>query len=140
MSFRFGETEHGTKSAFIVPESGQRGFFLEPPGPDTTVRDQNRRIPQGAYHIASHRGTKYKDHFKLQNDKVPADRNIVIHEGLTCGWTTGCLIIGSELDGYVIPDKENSEKALKELNSHIRSRDHTKMKVYIHNVFPEDEE
>ena len=84
VSFRFGETERGTKSAFIVPESGQKGFFLEPPGPETTVRDQNRRIPEGAYNLVRHRGGTFKDHFKLQNDKVPADRDIVIHTGNTC--------------------------------------------------------
>ena len=140
VSFRIGETEHGTKSGFIVPESGQKGYILEPPGPDTTMRDQNKRIPAGAYNLVRHRGTKHEDHFKLQNDKVPGDRFIVIHEGLTCGWSEGCLIIGSELNGYDIPSLDNSNKALEELNSHIKSRDHTKMKFYIFNAFPKKEE
>ncbi len=138
VSFRFGETERGTKSAFIVPESGQRGFFLEPPGPDTTARDQNRRIPEGAYNLVRHRGGTFKDHFKLQNEKVPADRDIVIHKGNTFDDTKGCLICGSELDGNAIPGRK-SGKALDELYRYIRSTDHTKLKFHIYNVFPEED-
>ena len=138
VSFRFGETERGTKSAFIVPESGQKGFFLEPPGPDTTMRDQNRRIPEGAYNLVRHRGGTFKDHFKLQNDKVPADRDIVIHKGNTFRDTKGCLVCGSELDGNAIPGGK-SKAAFDELYSYIRSTGHTKLKFHIYNVFPEED-
>ncbi len=138
VSFRFGETERGTKSAFIVPETNQTGFVLEPPGPATTVRDQNRRIPEGAYNIARHRGSTFKDHFKLHNDRVPLDRDIVIHMGNTCDDTKGCQVIGGELDGYVIPGKK-SGPAYRELKKYLNSGDHKEMKYYIYNIIPEDE-
>ncbi|MCY3713099.1 MAG: DUF5675 family protein [Gemmatimonadetes bacterium] len=139
VSFRFGETESGTKSAFIVPETNQTGFVLEPPGPATTVRDQNRRIPEGACNIARHRGKTYKDHFKLHNDQVPLDRHIVIHGGNTCDQTKGCQILGSELEGYVIPGGK-SDPAVTELNSYLKSGDYTKMMHFIYNIIPEEEE
>ena len=140
VSFRFGETESGTKSAFIVPETNQTGFVLEPPGPATTVRDQNRRIPEGAYNIARHRGKKFKDHFKLHNEEVPLDRDIVLHMGKTVDHTIGCLIICRELDGYVVTDGDSHGDALTELNSYLKSGDYTKMMHYIYNIIPEEEE
>ena len=138
VSFRFRETETETVSAFIVPETGQKGFVIEPAGPATTVRDQNKRIPVGAYNLVRHSGSTFPDHFKLQNDNVPADRDIVLHRGNTYRDTEGCLLFGCELDGNTIPGGK-SGPALDELYSYIRSSGHTKLKFHIYNVIPEEE-
>ena len=138
VSFRLRETENETVSAFIVPETGQKGFIIEPAGPATTVRDQNKRIPVGAYNLVKHSGSKFKNHFKLQNDNVPADRDIVLHRGRDFRNTRGCLLVGCELVGNAMPNF-SKDTALKDLYSYIRSSGHTKLKFHIYNVIPEEE-
>ena len=95
---RFKETSKSTISRFKCNWANISGFMLEPAGPASVEANQNKRIPTGLYNLQSHTGTKYKRVVCLHNDKVPASRAILIHQGNTPANTVGCLIAGSSYD------------------------------------------
>jgi hypothetical protein len=92
---RFWETSESTIGEFRFVDSGSvvKGYFLEPPGPSSTVRESDLRIMEGRYSIVPHSGRRFRDHFRLTN--VPGGRGpIVFHTGNTAADTEGCLIPG----------------------------------------------
>ena len=84
-----------TISEFYIPGTDIEGYFLEPTGPATTVRDQNKRIPTGVYNLKWNLGSRFPGALKLFNDEVPRDRGILIHRGFTYENTSGCLLPGT---------------------------------------------
>jgi hypothetical protein len=92
-SFRFWESASSTISAFSVPASGLTGYFLERPGPSTTVANQGLRIPAGSYNLTPNMG-RFPEDYMLYNNSVPAGRGITIHIGNNPDATIGCLLPG----------------------------------------------
>lgn len=97
---RIWQTENSTISTFEVSGSSIKGYFLERPGPDTTVSNQNKRIPEGSYKIKWHNsslpGVKLHNPVPiLYNSQVPQSRAILIHNGNYPRNSKGCLLIGS---------------------------------------------
>jgi len=73
------------------------GYMLESKGPASTIKNQNRRIPAGTYHLKWHKSPKF-NHKKmplLYNDQVSESRRILIHNGNYPKDTEGCLLVGS---------------------------------------------
>ncbi|WP_375334374.1 DUF5675 family protein [Flagellimonas sp. C4] len=95
------QTENSTTSTFyldsgfILSSLNVSGFFLEPAGPDTTVPNQDLRIPEGTYNLRSHNGRRFQNVYNLYNDDVPQSRAILIHAGNIPRNTEGCLLPGS---------------------------------------------
>jgi len=94
------QTENSTTSTFdlnggsILSSLNVSGYFLEPAGPDTTIPNQDMRIPEGTYNLSSHDGTRFQNVYKLYNDDVPQSRAILIHAGNFPQNTEGCLLPG----------------------------------------------
>ena len=92
-TFRFWESTASTISAFHVPATGLAGFFMEPPGPDSSVKDSGKRIPEGEYNVVRHWRTKHYGRYSLQNSSLLGNRSgILMHYGTSSGWTEGCLL------------------------------------------------
>ena len=89
---RHWETARSTSGPFIITHTFIKGFFIEPPGPYTTMRDCNLRIPPGKYNLTRNLGSKKG--LRLYNDEVPYDRAILIHSGNEPFETKGCLLPG----------------------------------------------
>ncbi len=129
--FRDVQTDFSTTSMFTF--GGVNGFMLEPAGPDTTIANRDRRIPEGIYNLRNHNGDRYQDVFKLSNDQVPESRAILIHNGSYPVNTEGCLLPGC----YRSKDFVNgSKKKLIELNTAINAVGVENTRVIIHNNFP----
>ena len=94
-SFRFKEDAKGTLSAFNIPGTNTSGFLLEPPGPSTTERNQDKRIPEGTYNLAKNPGSEFPNSFRLFNKDLPFDRAVLIHSGNFVNDTRACLLPGS---------------------------------------------
>ncbi len=110
------QTSKSTIGEFYIEGSSIKGFFLEPAGPDTTIRDLDKRIPIGEYSLCWHYGGHYKGVLKLYNEIVPKDRNILIHNGNFPEDTEGCLLCGVKRGkDYVGP----SVVKLEEIKSHF---------------------
>ncbi|GIZ16402.1 hypothetical protein RCZ15_26200 [Capnocytophaga catalasegens] len=105
------------------------GFICEPYGPETTISNQDKRIPVGTYNLKWHFSTDYpKNKYTLQsafgrkwnlnfpvleygvvcvyNENVSADRGILIHAGQDGGWTKGCILPSTTLNMNI--DKRNT--------------------------------
>lgn len=97
------------------------GYTCEPYGEETEDSGKDKRIPAGEYNIKWHVTTKYpKNKYTLEtdfgkkfqldyeelkngviciyNDKVSANRGILMHAGQDGGWTVGCVLPSSKLD------------------------------------------
>ncbi len=98
-SFRFWESTASTISAFHLPATGLTGFFLEPAGPSTTLRDQNKRVPEGSYNLTPNINSYPKD-YVIYNQNVPESRGITIHIGNSPDDTIGCLLPGTSWGGH----------------------------------------
>ena len=108
------------------------GFILEPEGPDTILENQNKRIPEGIYNLASHSGKKYQNTYKLYNDLVPQDRYILYHIGNTRNNTKGCHLLGTRfLNGTV----ENSGNKFNELMDFLRPANVKNIRTIIRNSY-----
>lgn len=98
---RFKEIYDGTIGRFSLVSAENvellSGCTLEPMGEDTTVPNQDRRIPQGVYRATwDIYSPKFRRHLPtLSNKKVPASRRILIHTGNCPKDTDGCIILGS---------------------------------------------
>ena len=94
-AFRFWQSASSTISAFNIPATGESGFFLEPAGPSTTVRNQDQRIPAGTYNLEWYkRPSNGAITARIYNDQVPRNRYILEHTGNLPEDTAGCLIPG----------------------------------------------
>ncbi|MFC4221160.1 DUF5675 family protein [Flagellimonas marina] len=112
------ETVNSTTSTFDFGNGLVTGFFLEPPGPDTFERNQDRRIPEGIFNIRDHNGNRFQNVFNIYNDGVPQDRFILIHGGNTADDTEGCLLPGCTR----LTDKvKGSQTKLRELRTVINA-------------------
>lgn len=102
VSKRIAESPNSTLSEFSaygpIPLSPVSGYVLEPRGPSTTSRNQDKRVPGGLYdvkhYVSQIKDSPYKNHYIIWNSEVPLDRYILIHGGSQHGNTEGCLIIG----------------------------------------------
>ncbi len=97
---RFEEGPNYTISTFetIGGEPNITGYMLEPGGPDTTIPNQNKRIPEGVYKVDNYHSAKYKNNYILFNDKVSKSRKILYHVGNSSGNTEGCNLPGTSYD------------------------------------------
>ena len=134
-SFRFTETGESTISAFVIPDKGITGFFLEPAGPSTTVTNQDRRIPEGSYQLEPFSGKTHKNVFRLSNERVSKDRNILIHIGNYPFQTTGCLMPGCTYEKDAV---YSSEDKFKEVEGYLNSKDAENVRFNIYNVIPDE--
>ncbi|SCC17578.1 hypothetical protein GA0061071_107170 [Kosakonia oryzendophytica] len=96
---RLWETNNSTISTYEISGSTIKGYFLERPGPDTTVSGQLKRIPEGSYRLKWHNSniSSVQAHNPvplLYNADVPQSRYILIHNGNYPYNTEGCLLIG----------------------------------------------
>ena len=96
---RIAESPDGTVSSFTAygptPLQPVSGYILEPGGPSTTTRGQDKRIPAGTYNVDPYSSTSHPIVYRVSNDQVPADRYILIHTGNYPSNTLGCLLPGS---------------------------------------------
>jgi hypothetical protein len=105
---RFKQTSTCTISTLLIPGKTSTDdppiYLLEPEGPDTYQRNQDKRIPEGKYKIIPQEGWDPKNTKKprkvpwLYNSDVAIDRGILIHAGMARGNTTGCLMPGKAFD------------------------------------------
>ncbi|WP_093270347.1 DUF5675 family protein [Vibrio xiamenensis] len=110
------QTSKSKIGEFYIEGSSIKGFFLEPAGPDTTIRDLDKRIPIGEYSLCWHYGGHYKGVLKLYNEIAPKDRNILIHNGNFPEDSEWCLLCGVKRGkDYVGP----SVVKLEEIKSHF---------------------
>lgn len=93
------DNPNNTIGEFVLEKDGallQKGFTLEPAGPDTVTPNQDRRIPEGTYKTIWYQSPKYKMKLaNLYNDKVPVTRRILIHIGNYGEDTEGCILLGN---------------------------------------------
>ncbi len=97
---RMWVTSKSTIGIFSVLDSELSGFILERPGPDTIIANLRLRVPAGKYRLKWHNSTrrsiaKHNPLPLLYNEKVPASRYILIHNGNEANDSDGCLLIGS---------------------------------------------
>jgi hypothetical protein len=96
--------QKGVIGLLWAPEIIPTYWVLEdPPG-----KGINHCVPEGLYDLVPHHGTKYKDHWALQNKElgvyhqddptVQGERSaILIHNGNYVTDTEGCLLIGNSV-------------------------------------------
>ena len=76
---------------------GYDGYVIEPGGPDQIMADRNQRIVEGTHNLSWHYKSKTKHSpaymsIIVHSKRISSDRGILIHWGLSRGWSTGCLI------------------------------------------------
>ena len=138
--FRYEETENSTISAYHIPNSmngDNSNFFLERPGPDTSISGKRLRIPQGTYMLAPNPGSKYLGVPRLYLDSEGTDndfwtRGILIHAGNVPSDTEGCLLPGEQ---KFVDKVSNSRNALSSLQNYITAK-RWNVQLNIYNVFP----
>jgi hypothetical protein len=115
--YRTWETNNSTVDTFTTG-SGLHGYIMEPAGPSTTERNQDRRIPAGVYNLLSHINTRLHSEWELYNDQVPGDnsgaltRAILFHSGNKPSQTAGCLMPGFTRANDWVGDSVNAVNAL----------------------------
>jgi len=130
-AFRFWQSAASTISAFSVPASGLTGYFMEPGGPDSNIKDSGLRIPEGQYDVVPHWRTKHYGRYSLQNSSLLGNRGgILMHYGRSSKWTEGCLLPACNWSNNTISG------SLEKLNTLQLQIDKAKsMKVNIFNAF-----
>lgn len=72
-------------------------FTFEPVGDDEVRSGLDKRIPQGDYAISWFDSPRFKRRLPLIfNEKVPAERRILIHSGNYANDTEGCILLGKQ--------------------------------------------
>ena len=113
-------------------EKDVQGVMLEPAGPDTTERNQDKRVKAGLFDLSDHSGKKHKNTFVISNEFVPKDRAILFHRGYDGGWTEGCIMPGGSVkEGRI--KAGTSESKTKELKAFIKERGASNVKFIIRN-------
>ena len=107
------------------------GFMLEPAGPSSKIPNQDLRIPEGVYNIASYSSEQYPDHFILYNNDVPKSRGILYHTGNSGKDTEGCNIPGTfkNSNGTI----SYSWDKFKELRNYLKATGVNEVKTIINN-------
>lgn len=80
---------------------GYDGYVIEPGGPDQIMADRNQRIVEGTHNLSWHYKSKTKHSpaymsIIVHSKRISSDRGMLIHWGLSRGWSTGCLIPSTE--------------------------------------------
>ena len=80
---------------------GYDGYVIEPGGPDQIMANRNQRIVEGTHNLSWHYKSKTKHSpaymsIIVHSKRISSDRGILIHWGLSRGWSTGCLIPSTE--------------------------------------------
>ena len=80
---------------------GYDGYVIEPGGPDQIIAERNQRIVEGTHNLRWHYKSKTKHSpaymsILVHSKKISSDRGILIHWGLSRGWSVGCLIPSTE--------------------------------------------
>lgn len=80
---------------------GYDGYVIEPGGPDQIIAERNQRIVEGTHNLRWHYKSKTKHSpaymsILVHSKKISPDRGILIHWGLSRGWSVGCLIPSTE--------------------------------------------
>jgi len=101
-----------TISWFYTSDLSVHGYMLEREGPSTTERNQNLRVPAGVYNLRRHYGSNFKHVPGLYNDKVPANRNILIHGGNEPEESRGCLLPGKTWNPTSNPNYVGNSRVL----------------------------
>lgn len=87
----------------------QKGYTLEPAGPDTTEANKDRRIPAGVYNTKWYKSPKYRDKLvNLYSKDVPIERRILIHIGNYGKDTLGCILLGDGTDNKTMVTSSRS--------------------------------
>jgi coproporphyrinogen III oxidase-like Fe-S oxidoreductase len=127
------QTNLSTIAELSIEDDSFSGFTLEPPGPDTTSSDQDKRIPEGTYKVEWYNATnpnlaKYNPLPLIYNDVVPENRYILFHNGNYPRNTEGCLLVGASRGKNVV---NASVTKLKELKNKLSTVDVDKISVVI---------
>ena len=80
---------------------GYDGYVIEPGGPDQIMAERNQRIVEGTHNLRWHYKSKTKHSpaymsILVHSKKISTNRGILIHWGLSRGWSVGCLIPSTE--------------------------------------------
>ena len=80
---------------------GYDGYVIEPGGPDQIIAERNQRIVEGTHNLRWHYKSKTKHSpaymsILVHSKKISPNRRILIHWGLSRGWSVGCLIPSTE--------------------------------------------
>ncbi len=80
---------------------GYDGYIIEPGGPDQIIAERNQRIVEGTHNLRWHYKSKTKHSpaymsILVHSKKISPNRGILIHWGLSRGWSVGCLIPSTE--------------------------------------------
>lgn len=94
------QTAASTISTFEVSGTDFKGYFLERPGPDTSVANTAKRIPDGTYKLKWHNSSRpsigrHNPLPLLYNSMLSPSRYILIHNGNKPEDSIGCLLIGA---------------------------------------------
>lgn len=76
------------------------GFMLEPAGPSSVQAGSDLRISPGTYWLDEHNGTIFRGVFRLRD--VPGRSDILIHSGNRGTHTLGCLLPGTNRNGFEV--------------------------------------
>lgn len=75
-----------------------QGVVLEP-GTTEGDRGSGRMIYAGTLNLQEHSGTYRTGVFRLSNKRVPSERAILFHEGISVADTEGCLVVAKSWNG-----------------------------------------
>lgn len=85
------------------------GFSLEPAGEDSTIPNQDKRIPVGIYNAIFEYSPKFNMRLPvLFNEKVSKNRRILIHAGNKGVHTEGCILVGDTWDNNFVFNSKNT--------------------------------
>ncbi len=120
---RIAESSDATVSKFTLrgPRAWETisGYILEPGGPSTTTRGQDKRIPAGTYNVDPYSSASHPNVYRVSNEQVPTNRYILIHSGNLPSHTLGCLLPGrsySKVNGeYAVWNSGNTLNSIRSL-------------------------
>ena len=85
-------------------DNNVNGYTLEPPGPSTTVANQNKSIPKGYYNTKKRAEGPISGvfAFRIYSSTVSLARGILGHVGTNSGNTVGCILFGKDREEKTI--------------------------------------